>query len=99
MHPREGQSGELDSSASDTVRREARLVFAGDLMQHMPQVRAAQRPNGRFDYSESFRYVKPLFEQADYAILNFETTLTLTTDYQATLRSDRRELWLTLCVT
>ena len=81
MHPREGQSGELDSSASDTVRREARLVFAGDLMQHMPQVRAAQRPNGRFDYSESFRYVKPLFEQADYAILNFETTLTPTTDY------------------
>ena len=50
MHPREGQSGELDSSASDTVRREARLVFAGDLMQHMPQVRAAQRQNGVFDY-------------------------------------------------
>ena len=56
-------------------------MFAGDLMQHMPQVRAAQKGNGRFDYSECFRYVKPLFEQADYAILNFETTLTPKTDY------------------
>jgi len=83
MHPREGQSGAggLSSSASDTVSKEARLVFAGDLMQHMPQVRAAQRGNGRFDYSECFRYVKPLFEQADFAILNFETTLTPKTDY------------------
>ena len=83
MHPQGGASeeGELKEGAQDTVRKEARLVFAGDLMQHMPQVRAAQRANGHFDYSESFRYVKPLFEQADYAILNFETTLTPTTNY------------------
>ena len=33
----------------------ARLVFAGDLMQHMPQVRAARRTDGTFDYSETFR--------------------------------------------
>ena len=38
----------------------ARLVFAGDLMQHMPQVRAARRPDGTFDYSETFSYVKPI---------------------------------------
>lgn len=81
MHPRDGQSDADGIDTPDTVRRVARLVFAGDLMQHMPQVRAAQRANGRFDYSESFRYVKPFFEQADYAILNFETTLTPTTDY------------------
>lgn len=59
----------------------ARLVFAGDLMQHMPQVRAARRPNGTFDYSETFRYVKPIFEEADFAMLNFETTLTPTSRY------------------
>ena len=59
----------------------ARLVFAGDLMQHMPQVRAARRPDGTFDYSETFRYVKPIFEEADFAMLNFETTLTPTSRY------------------
>lgn len=79
MHPREANAA--SERGEDTTRKEARLVFAGDLMQHMPQVRAAQRGNGHFDYSECFRYVKPLFEQADYAILNFETTLTPTTDY------------------
>lgn len=59
----------------------ARLVFAGDLMQHMPQVRAARRSDGTFDYSETFRYVKPIFEEADFAMLNFETTLTPTSRY------------------
>lgn len=59
----------------------ARLVFAGDLMQHMPQVRAARRQDGTFDYSETFRYVKPFFEEADFAMLNFETTLTPTSRY------------------
>lgn len=61
--------------------QQARLVFAGDLMQHMPQVRAARRPDGTFDYSETFRYVKPIFEEADFAMLNFETTLTPTSRY------------------
>lgn len=61
--------------------QQARLVFAGDLMQHMPQVRAARRSNGTFDYSETFRYVKPIFEEADFAMLNFETTLTPTSRY------------------
>lgn len=82
MHSRDGQSGAGEPNGNpDTTRKEERLVFGGDLMQHMPQVRAAQRSDGRFDYSESFRCVKSLFEQADYAILNVETTLTPTTDY------------------
>jgi poly-gamma-glutamate synthesis protein (capsule biosynthesis protein) len=53
-----------------------RLVFAGDLMQHLPQVSAARRKGGGHDYSASFRYVQPIFREADLAILNFETTLT-----------------------
>ena len=59
----------------------ARLVFAGDLMQHMPQVRAARRTDGTFDYSETFRYVKPILQEADFAMLNFETTLTPASRY------------------
>jgi poly-gamma-glutamate synthesis protein (capsule biosynthesis protein) len=59
---------------SCTVR--ARLVFAGDLMQHLPQVSTARNNEGYHDYTESFRHVKPIFEDADLAILNLETTLT-----------------------
>lgn len=52
----------------------ARLLFAGDLMQHLPQVNAARREGG-FDYGESFAAVTPLFREADLAVVNLETTL------------------------
>ena len=56
--------------------KHARLVFAGDLMQHIPQVNAAYTANGIYDYTESFQDIKSIFENADIAILNLETTLT-----------------------
>ena len=55
--------------------RRARIVAAGDLMQHMPQVSAARRSDGRYDYRESFRHVARYFREADLAIVNLETTL------------------------
>jgi poly-gamma-glutamate synthesis protein (capsule biosynthesis protein) len=58
-----------------------RLVFAGDLMQHLPQVIAALNSEHDHDYTESFQYVKPIFQEADMAILNLETTLTPSTLY------------------
>ena len=60
----------------DETPRHARLVFGGDLMQHIPQVYAAKNSNNGYDYTESFRYVKPIFEQADLAFINLETTFT-----------------------
>jgi len=59
------------SARCDTVR----LVFGGDLMQHMPQVSAARRSDGRYDYRESFRHVARYCREADLAIVNLETTL------------------------
>ncbi|MDR1331238.1 MAG: CapA family protein [Tannerella sp.] len=64
-----------DGVDTNTVCR-ARLVFAGDLMQHTTQIRAARTPDGTYDYAESFQYVKDIFHDADVAVLNFETTLT-----------------------
>lgn len=58
----------------------ARLIFAGDLMQHLPQVQAARSGNS-FDYSKSFAAVAPYFEQSDLACINLETTLTPTAPY------------------
>lgn len=51
-----------------------RLVFAGDVMAHMPQVARAKRGDG-YDFSATMRYVRPIFEQADLAVVNLETTL------------------------
>ena len=56
---------------SDTVR----LVFGGDLMQHMPQVQAARQSDGSYDYTASFEHIAPMFRNADIAVLNLETTI------------------------
>ncbi len=61
---------------SDTIR----LMFGGDLMQHMPQVNAARTKTG-YNYNSSFQYIAPMFREADVAVLNFETTLTRNGDY------------------
>ena len=69
-------SVEADTLPASQVFR-ARLLFAGDVMAHMPQVAAARRNGryGRYDFSRQFEYVKPLFAAADRVIVNLETTL------------------------
>ena len=64
---------EISAIEQDTLRH-LTLLFAGDLMQHKPQVTAAATAGG-YDYSECFRYMKPLIEKADVAIANLEVTL------------------------
>jgi poly-gamma-glutamate synthesis protein (capsule biosynthesis protein) len=58
----------------------ARLVFVGDVMSHSPQVAAARTPAG-YDYTGVFRYFRPVFEGADIAVANLETTLRTTPPY------------------
>jgi poly-gamma-glutamate synthesis protein (capsule biosynthesis protein) len=69
-------SCEGDSTSFVSCSSHVRLVLAGDLMQHVPQVKAARNSEGGYDYAESFQFVKPVFQGANLAILNFETTLT-----------------------
>ena len=64
-----------DSLAEADSSRTITLLFAGDLMQHTQQIKAGQRPDGGYDYSACFQYMKPEIERADVAIANFETTL------------------------
>ena len=63
-----------DSIAVDTVS-EVTLLFAGDLMQHKPQIDAARQANGTYDYSGVFDEMAPEIQRADIAIGNFEVTL------------------------
>ena len=59
------------SAQTDTLR----LIFAGDIMGHAPQIKSAQTGAGKYDYRPCFRHVKPILERADLAIGNLELTL------------------------
>ena len=52
-----------------------KIIFAGDLMSHMPQVNAAKQVDGSYDYAPCFRYVKDYLQTADLAIVNLEVPL------------------------
>ena len=52
------------------------LLFAGDVMGHEPQWKAAYDPaTDSYDYHDCFRFVQPYIEQADLACANLEVTL------------------------
>ncbi len=54
---------------------EVTLLYAGDAMQHIAQVKAAKRVGDTFSYSECFEEIKEYVSSADYSVVNFETTL------------------------
>jgi len=64
----------LDAGASRDSIPPLNLLFVGDVMGHGPQIKSAKTADG-YDYTECFRYVKPMVEQADLAIANLEVTL------------------------
>ncbi len=51
------------------------LLFAGDAIQHMPQVHGAMVGNGSYQYDSCFYLVKEEIASANIAGINFETTL------------------------
>lgn len=57
--------------SSDTLS----ILFAGDLMQHDAQIKAAKRVGNIYDYSNSFSNVKQYIRSADIAVGNLEVTL------------------------
>ena len=58
----------------DTVT--LRLVFAGDIMAHMPQVKAAYRAAHRsYDFSPTFDSIEATLQSADLTVGNLETTI------------------------
>jgi poly-gamma-glutamate synthesis protein (capsule biosynthesis protein) len=52
------------------------LIFAGDMMSHMPMVKAAYNPQTkRHEYEHWFQFLKDTIASADLAIANLETPL------------------------
>jgi poly-gamma-glutamate synthesis protein (capsule biosynthesis protein) len=74
-----GISVEADAEASVKALPETpvslRILCAGDVMVHEPQL-AAQRDSatGEYDFSNNFQYVQPYVSGADLALCNLETT-------------------------
>ena len=61
---------------SSLPTHEITLIFAGDIMQHMPQVDAAWNNDlGVLNYDSCFKYINPWLRNADLTIANLETTL------------------------
>lgn len=52
------------------------LIFAGDIMGHIPQIQAAYNPQTQeYNYDPCFRYIKKYIESADLAIANLEVSI------------------------
>lgn len=62
-------------SCEEPAEQHLTLIFTGDLMQHLPQVYAAQQQDGSMDYTSCFSRLKGYFASADFVVANLETTL------------------------
>jgi len=54
---------------------EVKILFAGDVMAHLPQIQAARTDSfDHFDFSPEFQYVSGVIKKADISVVNLETT-------------------------
>lgn len=67
----------VSGQSKDEFREDSlTILFAGDVMGHMPQVHAAFDSNTRtYNFTPCFQFVKPILDSVDIAIANLETTL------------------------
>lgn len=63
------------SSSETSEVKTARIMAHGDLLYHDLLYWSARQPDGTYDFTNNFTYVKPWIEQADLAIADFEGTI------------------------
>ncbi len=58
------------------VKHELSLIFVGDIMGHLSQIKSAYHKRTRtYQYDTIFSYMKPIFKSVDFTIANLEVTL------------------------
>lgn len=69
--------GSVQSHGTTTTTDSIKLLFAGDVMGHAPQIRGAWRDGGDscYNYRPVFQYVREYLSSADVAVANLEVTL------------------------
>ena len=73
--PKQQMPADVDTLVMVQEEHHLTLLFAGDLMQHGPQIKAALQADGTYNYDETFARIKDEVERADVAIANLEVTL------------------------
>ena len=63
------------SKATDSAPQKVRMMFAGDIMSQLVQIESAQVGANEYSYDHCFRYMRPIFEQADLVVGNLECAL------------------------
>jgi poly-gamma-glutamate synthesis protein (capsule biosynthesis protein) len=53
----------------------ATIISTGDLLMHLPVINSGYQRDGSYDFHSMFQYVAPLVSEADYGVINLETTL------------------------
>ena len=71
-HEQVDQTDQVDK-IEEPETRTINILAAGDIMFHMPQVRAAYKGDGDYDFDDNFKYIKEYTQNADMAIVNYET--------------------------
>ncbi|HFI0829969.1 TPA: CapA family protein [Streptococcus suis] len=71
----ETESSKVTPSSYASTVETARIMAHGDLLYHSPILRGSEQFDGSYDFSENFTYVKPWIDQADFAIADFEGTI------------------------
>jgi len=77
QRPQEAVDDIIPKQKPTTLSKKTALLVSavGDIMIHMPQIRAAEIQGGGYDFKSVFEEVKQYIEKADIAIANFETTV------------------------
>lgn len=71
-----GVNHKILSQTLEKKSTELSLIFVGDYMGHLDQIKAAYNSkNKTYNYDECFKYVKPILSNADITIGNLEVTL------------------------
>lgn len=67
----------VQTNLETQVESEKKVVIAavGDIMIHAPQFIAQETAPGVYDFTNNFKYVKPILSNADLSIANLETTI------------------------
>jgi poly-gamma-glutamate capsule biosynthesis protein CapA/YwtB (metallophosphatase superfamily) len=62
----------IESTIADSIV----LVFAGDVMGHVPQLEAAyDKQSGKYDFTSCYQFITPYVASADFAVANLEVPL------------------------
>ena len=70
----EDADDEPDEESFEPDLRTVKLISAGNIFPHTPQIEQAHLGDGIYDFTPSFEYIAPLFNQGDIVVADLETS-------------------------